>query len=71
MRTVVLQLAWVVLTSVLALATQALLFKTASNSWGEVLTTHQWVWVVYSIITLLVLERVARKAGRANPSRRA
>jgi hypothetical protein len=64
LRTVVLQLTWVVLTSVLALATQALLFKTASNSWAEVLTTHQWVGLLYATITLPVWARVACRAGR-------
>lgn len=61
MKTFVLQLTWVVATCVLTFATQVLLFKTASNSWIDVLTTHQWVGIPYLVITGLALERLARK----------
>jgi hypothetical protein len=60
-KTFVLQIAWVVATCVLTFAIQALLFKTASNSWIDVLTTHQWVGIPYLVITGLALERLARK----------
>ena len=61
MKTFVLQLAWVLATCLLAFATQALLFKTASNSWIDVLTHHQWMMALYFFPVGLVLERVARK----------
>ncbi len=61
MRTFILQLTWVVATCVLTFATQALLFKTPSNSWIDVATHHQWIGIPYLIVTGLVLERLARK----------
>jgi hypothetical protein len=60
-RTFVLQLTWVVATWALTFATQALLFKTSTNSWLDVATHHQWIGIPYLVITGLVLEHPHRK----------
>ena len=58
------QQAILILIYVALLALHALAFKTPQISWGEALGRWQGLYVVYFLVTCLIVERVGRRRHR-------
>ena len=55
------QLTFICVFLLIGTVSQLVLFKTDSNSWTDALLTKQWLWVLYFVVSHVMVERLMRK----------